>query len=357
MKKVFLLLLVAGYISQAFSQSPEKMSYQAVVRDVSGNLVTNQTVGMKISILQSSLSGAPVFVETHTPLTNANGLISIEIGEGTVVSGSFVSIDWSAGPYFIKSETDPSGGTSYNISGVSQLLSVPYALYAKTAESLSTPLAETDPVFGAWDKDYYDLINTPNIADSISTLVDGSETKLVAGTDITISGSGTTATPYIVNAVGIPSFDFYLGQDTLGGIVYYLYRGEDGQQHGLIVSTTESPIMEWQSTTSVTNATRSWDGVYNMSLLTNSPIKNWVTTNFSSNWYIPSVDELSILWHNRFHVNKTLSSLGLPLLTYSNYWSCTETSSTNAYSFSFSSGSVNGSSKFGTYAVRAIRTF
>ena len=120
------------------TQVPEKMSYQAVVRNTTNNLVTNQPVGMQISILQGSSTGTAVYVETQTPTSNANGLVSLEIGGGTVVSGNMATINWANGPYFIKTETDPTGGSSYTITGTSQLLSAPYALYAKTSGS-STP--------------------------------------------------------------------------------------------------------------------------------------------------------------------------------------------------------------------------
>lgn len=113
-----------------FAQAPERMTYQAVIRDGSNALVANTAVGMRLSILQGSSSGPAVYVETQTPTSNANGLVSLEIGGGAVVSGSMSAIDWSAGPYFIQSETDPLGGTAYSITGVQQLLSVPYALYA-----------------------------------------------------------------------------------------------------------------------------------------------------------------------------------------------------------------------------------
>ena len=115
-----------------FAQSPDKMSYQAVIRDATNTLLTNQSVGMQISILQTATIGTTVYAETHTVTTNTNGLVSLEIGMG-VTSDDFSAIDWSAGPYFIKTETDPTGGTSYTITGTSQLMSVPFAMYAKTS--------------------------------------------------------------------------------------------------------------------------------------------------------------------------------------------------------------------------------
>ena len=147
-----LLAICALYLLPALAQSPEKFSYQAVVRNNSDVLVANKQVGMQISILQGSLNGTAVYVETQTPTTNANGLVSLEIGSGTVVLGSFSSIDWANGTYFIKTETDPDGGTNYTITGTSQLLSVPYALYSKTAEAVTGEITETDPIFSAWDK-------------------------------------------------------------------------------------------------------------------------------------------------------------------------------------------------------------
>ena len=147
MKKVFSILAAVLLTASVFAQSPEKMSYQAVIRNSSEALVTNTTVGMQISILQGSASGTVVYVETQTPTTNANGLVSLEIGSGTVVSGDFATIDWANGPYFIKTETDPAGGVSYTITGTSQLLSVPYALHAKTAETVTGGITETDPTF------------------------------------------------------------------------------------------------------------------------------------------------------------------------------------------------------------------
>jgi uncharacterized protein (TIGR02145 family) len=149
MNKLCSILAALLMTASVYAQSPEKMSYQAVIRSSSEELVSDQLVGMQISILQGSAGGTAVYVETQAPTTNANGLVSIEIGAGAVVSGDFSVINWENGPYFIKTETDLTGGTAYTISGTSQLLSVPYALHAKTAEAVTGTITETDPVFVA----------------------------------------------------------------------------------------------------------------------------------------------------------------------------------------------------------------
>jgi len=128
--RLVLLLVLGMYVTVMTAQSPQKMSYQSVIRDGAGKLVADKTVGIRITLLQGSPGGNPVYAETHAPTTNANGLASLQIGAGNVISGSMESILWEDGPYYVKTETDPDGGTSYSISGTSELLSVPYALYA-----------------------------------------------------------------------------------------------------------------------------------------------------------------------------------------------------------------------------------
>lgn len=130
MKKIY--SIVAGLLLtiSVFAQAPQKMSYQAVIRNNKNALITSTPVGMKISILQSSSNGTAVYVETQTPSTNANGLVSLQIGTGTAITGAFAGINWATGPYFIKTETDPTGGTDYTIAGTNELMSVPYALFS-----------------------------------------------------------------------------------------------------------------------------------------------------------------------------------------------------------------------------------
>lgn len=160
MKKNLLLLLCVFVFGNTFSQAPQKMSYQAVVRNSSNSLVSNSNVGIKISILQGSPNGNAVYSETHTTTTNTNGLATIEIGNGTVLAGTFGSINWGQGPYFIKSETDINGGSNYTISATSQLLSVPYALYAENSGGMSDY---------AIFEEQYPSTNIPFLNSSIST--------------------------------------------------------------------------------------------------------------------------------------------------------------------------------------------
>jgi hypothetical protein len=130
MKKIILSIILACNIAGLFAQAPQLMSYQTVIRDINDRLVTSQSVGMQISILQGTSSGTVVYKETQTTNTNINGLASLSIGNGNVVSGTFAGINWAAGPYYIKTETDITGGTNYKIIGTAQLESVPYALYS-----------------------------------------------------------------------------------------------------------------------------------------------------------------------------------------------------------------------------------
>lgn len=141
MKKVLITLVAIAFSLLTFAQIPQKMSYQAVIRNSNGNLITNSTISMRISIIQNSESGQVVYAETQQPQANANGLISIEIGNGNT-SDDFSSINWKSGVFFIKTEIDPLGGSNYTIIGINQLLSVPYALHSKTAESISGTITE-----------------------------------------------------------------------------------------------------------------------------------------------------------------------------------------------------------------------
>ena len=150
MKKILTTLALLVAMTVMFAQAPQKFSYQGVVRDAAGNLVRNAPVGVRVSLLKTTAEGVAVYCETHRQSTNANGLLTLTIGDGTVVGGDMAAIDWADGPYFLKTETDITGGSNYTLVGAQQLLSVPYALYAGSTTN-------------GFSGDYNDLSNKPEI--------------------------------------------------------------------------------------------------------------------------------------------------------------------------------------------------
>ena len=132
MKKTMLSIIsiMLGFV--LMGQTPQGISHQAVIRNAANELVANSPVGIRVSILQGAPDSTVVYAEVHTPLSNANGLITFVIGQGNDQSSDFSAIDWAGGPYFVKTEADPQGGINYTIEGISQLWSVPYALSAGT---------------------------------------------------------------------------------------------------------------------------------------------------------------------------------------------------------------------------------
>jgi len=278
-------------------------------------------------------------------------------------------------------ETDPIFGAWNKSTGISitksQITDFPLNVSSFTNDAnYLTNFTELDPIFGAWNKSTGISITKSQITDfpvnaTITvdgfmsstdktklnglTNADGSETEVTAGTNVTVTGAGTTASPYVINATSGGSGTHYLGEEYLGGIIFYLYTDNTGTQKGLIVSKTESTAL-WQNTGVLVNANKTSNGSYNMNLMTDSPARTWVET-LGAGWYLPSIDELSLLWHNRFHVNNSSAS-GLTLLTSTAYyWSSTEYHATIAFTFDFNYGHTNDSGKANSYSVRGVRAF
>ncbi|MDT0646276.1 hypothetical protein RM545_06205 [Zunongwangia sp. F260] len=219
---IFPLLLLT--INNLFAQTPEKISYQAVIRDNSQALVTSSDVDLKIIVRQGSTKGTAVYEETHYTTTNSNGLVSLQIGTGIVNSGSFANINWAKGSYYIESQVDPTGSSNYTITGVSQILSVPYSLHSKTTEHFAGTISEAqisdlyhysdgdingfEVAFEGWDKDvsddfdgkYSSLTGLPDIytKSEIMQLLSGNETPgrftqslTLTETELSISGGNS----------------------------------------------------------------------------------------------------------------------------------------------------------------------
>ena len=149
MKGSILFLFFSMIHVIGFGQAPDLISYQAIIRNSNNELVSNVSVGMRISILRGSAADVLLYQEEHSEKTNLNGLVYLNIGSGAPLFGTMSGIDWSKGPFYVKSETDPTGGKNYTLVVVSRLLSVPFSLYAKSAEKVTGPLTELDPLFNA----------------------------------------------------------------------------------------------------------------------------------------------------------------------------------------------------------------
>ena len=309
MKKLYILIASVVITSAVFAQAPSKMSYQAVVRDAGDALVTSQVVGMQLSIVQDSASGTVVYVETQTPTSNLNGLVSVEIGSGTVVSGTFNSIDWSKGLYFIKTETDPTGGTMYTITGTSELMSVPYALHANTADSI------------------------------VGGKIDSTDIAAMGF----VAGSATTLT---------------IGQSYQGGKIFWL---DASGQHGLIAATADqSTGIQWYNgSNTTTNAVR--DGIGAGKFNTERIIANQgsgayaaqICANYQGgnygDWYLPSKYELNLLYLQKTVVGGFVGNY---------YWSSNEYDNYDAWDQDFTNGGGQGLNCRPSLAfVRAVRAF
>lgn len=265
MKKLLFTIGIVLGVFWASAQVPEKMSYQAVIRNNSGQLVPNQSVAVRVSILQGSPAGAAVYSERLTGNTNANGLVSLEIGSGTVLTGVFNTIDWSTGSYYLKTETDPAGGTNYIISGTSQLLSVPYAMYAKSAGGGG----------GGFTLPY---TNTLNNASTLFSLTNNGDGSSIEGVNTTTS-SNISSIKGIVNNTGPGGFSSGVRgiNNGTGGLGVGVYGSQDGSGWG-VYGVTPNGLGVYG------NASANGYGVYansNTGTGLNATSNNGIAANFS----------------------------------------------------------------------------
>lgn len=176
-----ILITLCIALPSLFAQSPEAFNYQAIARDAGSTELVNQNIGIQFQLHQSTAVGTVVYSETHSPTTNAIGLFNLAVGNGAPTVGVFSDIDWSTGPFFLELGIEPTGGTSYVSIGTQQLLSVPYALHAKTADSFT----ETDPVFGASVAAGITSPDTSYWNNKLSTEIDGSVTNELQNISLT----------------------------------------------------------------------------------------------------------------------------------------------------------------------------
>jgi hypothetical protein len=385
MKNLFLFLFFSTILlNYSVAQTvPNAFNFSAVARDVAGQPIANSTVGVKISILKNSSIGNTVFSENHVVNTDAYGLFNLVIGSGAVQNGSMSGITWANDAYFLEVGMDVNGGTNFLTMGTTQLISVPYAMHARTADSIYGGITETDPVFNN--------SVAAQITNTDKTNWNNKQNRIFPGTGISLSGDTINAinqnqtlsisndTLFLSNggSVQLPSgtgnnFVHYIGEEFGGGVIFYLWKDAQGLEHGLIVDKVNlSTAQVWSNidqTLIGASAQSPWNGLSNSNAIisqaghTNSASALCLnSTNGGQNdWYLPSVLELNMLWNNYYQVAKKLSQIsGATELSAANYWSSTEVNATNAHRFFFGSGISNyfyKNSPTPTF-VRAIRAF
>jgi hypothetical protein len=306
-----LALILFGLLSQinfANAQAPLAIPYQAAARNAQGQVLANQNIRVRFTLTDSIAAGTVLYRETHQTTTSALGIFNLNLGTGTIVSGNMANIVWSKNSKFLKVELDATGtGNSYIDLGTQQLLSVPYAQYAAKA------------------------------------------------------GNG---------------FSHYIGEYFGGGVIFHLWKDSLGVEHGLVVDKTDlSTGSNWSNITTTLvgiSAQSSWDGLSNSNAIvaqvghTNSAAALCLnsTNGGQSDWYLPSIDELLILWNNRFIVNKRLATISgsstMPPLA--NYWSSTEGWGDVSWYMGFyvnaaTNRQLQSKSTNASFYVRAIRSF
>ncbi len=403
MKNLLFTLACLLFVTTIWAQVPESFKYQAVARDASGVVINNQSIGVQVSIVQTSIYGASVYVENFTTTSNNFGLININVGTGEVVIGDFGAIDWSDDAYFVKIAMDLTGGTNYLTYSISQLMSVPYALHSKTAESAN----ENDPMFLAWNKsdgisitesqvsdlshftnaDETDPVflnsmahnitatDTANWNNKIDVEVDGSVTNEIqtisrSGLVVTLSkGGGTFQDSINVYSAGagikvtnnVISTKLAIGDLYGGGKIFWL---DASGNHGLIADTSDlSTGIKWHNvadtlTGAIIDAVyggkanadkifaKQGDGAYASKLCDEAG--RMLNNEYFSDWYLPSKYELNLMY---------LQQAVIGNFTANSYWSSTEFDLSKAWAISFSNGAASNEAKSTIRRVRAIRSF
>ncbi len=378
----------------SFGQAPEGFKYQAVVRDAGNTILNNQAVGLRMTIQQGAIGGTSVYSETFAPTTNGYGLVNLEIGNGIVTSGTFATIDWSAGLYFIETAIDVTGGTNYSVMGTSQLMSVPFALYAKTSGNSQGPAGVdgtngTNGIDGAIGTAGPQGIQGPagvegtngatgltgpqgiqglpgatgatGSTGAIGTTgpqgpagvdgtngaagpqgnqglpgtngaagADGQGGVTTAGSGINVTGAGTAASPYLLSTTG-PTYTIGLWPE-LGGYVFWV--SADGK-HGLVAETIDQGV--------------SFTPWYEAQNRISNPSNHSVNGQKFRDWRLPTKYELNEIYLQSAAIG------GFANLQV--YWSSTEYDSTSAWYQAFNNSLTGSTNKFGQQYVRSVRAF
>lgn len=346
---LLLSFLLIAFCAQA--QVPQGIHYQTVLRSANNLLVSNTNVSLRLSLLQGDVSGTVVYIETHSATSNANGWLGVEFGNGNAQSGNFSEVNWSQGPWFLQLEVDLSGGTNFSLVHTQQLLSVPYAFHAQTAERLSLPYTEEDPLFAA------SLAAGISAADTAAW--NAKQDALIAGEGIEISGDTIRLSRHCV------------GELFGGGMVVSVWE-ENGAQHGLIAALSDAATVVWSnvSTEIVGVAAQSKiDGGANseaiLQQLGHTTSAAQACANYShdgfSDWYLPALWEAE-QWSRVVFLMQQQTGENL---FNQFFWTSTELPDppapgfiqTNAYGISIGNGEWSANPKNSPFRVRPFRQF
>jgi hypothetical protein len=307
MKKILILTLGLFLVGPTMAQAPNSISYQAVVRNSAGQLLRNQNIRIRFTILHDA---KPAYGERHNVSTDSFGLVRVEIGTGDWTPGPFnrfTDINWLIGTYSLRTEIDPKGDSVYTISEITEFTNVPYALHTDLAGSLYKGI----------------------------------------------------------------TFRHHIGESYGGGVIFHLWKDSLGKEHGLIVHPHDlSGVRNWSNVDEeLGNAGSSWDGYSNSlaiagqngHLVSAAAICLAIDTAGFNDWYLPSIDALGLLWANHYDVNRTLSQTGgtpIALRVPDYYWSSTERGKFEAWAFRMTVGfaALRRKTSDEVY-VRAIRSF
>jgi hypothetical protein len=250
MKKLIFILSFFMVGFNVYPQIPYAFNYQAVIRDNLGNILPNQSVSIQLSLLAGAPDGTVIFRENHSKSTDQFGLVDLIVGRGTTILGSLDEINWNENTFYLQVAVDIAGGINFIVIGTSQLLSVPYALYARTADSITVSWSENDPVFNASVASGITANDTSLWNNKLDFEIDGSYTNEIqtisrTGQLVTLSNGGGSFIDSVneykagagIEIIGdtiktLPT-GHYVGELFGGGIVCYVYNNG---KNGLIAS-------------------------------------------------------------------------------------------------------------------------
>ncbi len=359
-----LMLTLMLWAAHGLAQTPEAFRYQAVARDGGGQLVVNTAVGLQFQLHQGSASGTVVYAETHSPTTNAQGLFTVGVGEGSPTSGTFSAIDWSTGPYFVEVGLDPAGGTTYSSIGVQQLLSVPYALQAKeadtaghatTSDTASYAAQAGPPGSAAGEIRYWNgtaWVSLPPGSNGQPLVFCNGAVRW--GNCPVQARLNNGETPCAIANSGMP-LDSLWGKSYLGGLIAYL---DPNTCQGFVASmnATEAVWMVQSSSSSNPSdcaityfgtSTDLFTGAANSALIDAPPCNTNAVHDLhvvvGPAWSLPSKDELAQVYAH-LHLNGYGGFLATP------YWSSSENGPSSAWAIDFANGSSLSAGKDDTNA-------